>query len=128
VKHFRLQQQSVRDNENVVLQIEYWWKHILWMNECRQWAATALRRMCSECRIVKPMQNNMHNIHGDRYCTNTEMEYWAWQLSSASPIRIQNLLLCNHVSHKWFCEWQWTLPQVCLTFCLNICAMYRIWF
>jgi hypothetical protein len=29
VKHFRLQQQSVRDNENVVLQIEYWWKHIL---------------------------------------------------------------------------------------------------
>jgi len=80
VKNFRVQQESVRRNENVVIHIAYWWEEMLWMNECREWATTALRRLCSDSRTVKLMHNNMHNIHGDRYCTNMETEYWAWHL------------------------------------------------
>jgi hypothetical protein len=29
VENFRVQQQSVRDKENVVIHIAYWWKEIL---------------------------------------------------------------------------------------------------
>jgi hypothetical protein len=82
---FRVQQESVRGNENVVIHMAHWWEEMLWMNEwMHEWmqrvASTALRRRCSDSRTVKPMHNNMHNIQGDRYCTNMEMGYWAWQL------------------------------------------------
>ena len=122
VKTFRLQQQSIKDNENVVIHIEYWFKQLIWMTEWMNADSEQplLWKDYSECRTVKPMHNNMHNIHGDRYCTNMEMEYWAWWLLSVSPIKIQNLLLCNHVSHVQFCEWQQTLLQMCLKFCLLI--------
>jgi hypothetical protein len=101
VKNFRLQQQSVRNKENVVIHRAYWWKQFLWMNECWQWATTALRRLYSECRPVKPMHNNMDNIHCDRYCTTMKMEYWAWWLLNTKPVIMES---CQPCTVLWMAE------------------------
>ena len=62
VKNFRLKQQSVRDNENVVIHRAYWWKQFLWMKE---WMLT-VGNHCFEKTIFRMQASKAHAQHSWR--------------------------------------------------------------